>query len=111
MLARKLQRHPLHDVLVGDFGQAMLLLLGAVIVVLITALANLVSLALVRATDAARELSMRVALGASRLHLARQLTVEALAWLRYGSALGCALAVQAIRAASVVGSSLDTAAG
>ena len=39
----------LHDVLVGDFRQAMLLLLGAVIVVLIAALANLVSLALVRA--------------------------------------------------------------
>ena len=39
----------LHDVIVGNFRQAMLLLLGAVIVVLITALANLVSLALVRA--------------------------------------------------------------
>ena len=56
----------------------MLLLLGAVIVVLATALANLVSLALVRANGRRAELSMRMALGASRRHLARQLSVEAL---------------------------------
>ena len=90
----------LHDVLVGNFRQAMLLLLGAVIVVLITALANLVSLALVRAHGRSGELSMRIALGASRLHLARQLTVEGLLLAVTGSALGWALAVQAIAAAA-----------
>ena len=68
----------LHEALVGDYRQSMLLLLGAVVVVLATALANLVSLALVRANGRRAELSMRMALGASRLHLARQLTVEAL---------------------------------
>ena len=49
------------------------------IVVLATALANLVSLALVRANGRRGELSMRIALGASRVQLARQFTVEAFA--------------------------------
>ena len=85
--------------LVGDYRQSMLLLLGAVIVVLATALANLVSLALVRANGRRGELSMRIALGASRLHLARQLTMEALLLAVIGSGLGWVLAAQAIAAA------------
>ena len=86
----------LHEVLVGDFRQSMLLLLGAVIVVLATALANLVSLALVRANERRGELELRIALGASRLHLARQLGVEAFLLAVVGSGLGWLLAVQAI---------------
>ncbi len=91
---------PLRDTLVGEVRSAMLILFGAVIVVLATALSNLVSLSLVRASRRAAELSLRVAIGASRWHVARQLTVEALALAAIGSALGCALAAQAIRAAS-----------
>jgi putative ABC transport system permease protein len=90
---------PLHEMLVGDYRQSMLILLGAVIVVLATALANLVSLALVRANERRAELAMRVALGASRSHLARQLTVEALLLAATGSGLGWLLAAQAIKAA------------
>jgi putative ABC transport system permease protein len=89
----------LHEVLVGDFRQSMLLLLGAVIVVLATALANLVCLALVRANERRAELEVRTALGASRLYLARQLGVEALLLSAVGSALGWLLAGQAIRTA------------
>ena len=92
---------PLRDELVGEVRSAMLILFGAVIVVLATALMNLVSLSLVRASRRAAELSLRVAIGASRWHLARQLTVEALALAAMGSALGCALAAQTIRTASV----------
>ena len=92
---------PLGDAVVGEVRPAMLILFGAVIVVLATALSNLVSLSLVRASRRAAELSLRVAIGASRWHLARQLTVEALALAAIGSALGCALAALAIRAASV----------
>ena len=89
----------LHEALVGDSRQSMLLLLGAVIVVLATALANLVSLALVRTNGRRTELAMRMALGASRLHLARQLSVEALLLALIGSGLGWALAGQAIAVA------------
>ena len=89
----------LHEVLVGDFRQSMLLLLAAVIVVLAAALANLVSLALVRAHGRRVELSMRIAIGASWLQLARQLVVEASLLALSGTALGWMLAAQLIAAA------------
>lgn len=88
-----------HDVLVADYRQSMLMLLAAVIVVLATALANLVSLALVRANERRSELAMRMAIGASRSHLARLLTVEAFVLAAFGSGLGWLVATQAIRAA------------
>jgi predicted permease len=91
----------LHDAIVGGFRQPMFLLLGAVMVVLAAALANLASLSLVRAHGRTSELSMRIALGASRWHLVRQLTVEALMLAAIGAALGWALAVQAIAAAAL----------
>ena len=58
---------PLHEVLVGGYRQSMLLLFAAVVVVLAAALANLLSLALVRADGRRAELSVRMAIGASRL--------------------------------------------
>jgi putative ABC transport system permease protein len=96
---------PMHEVLVGDFRQPLLLLFAAVVIVLAAALANLVSLALVRANGRRTELSMRLALGASRLQLARQLAIEALVLAVTGTALGWLLASQAIVAAKVWASS------
>jgi putative ABC transport system permease protein len=90
---------PLQERLVADFRASMLLLLGAVAVVLATALANLVSLALVRATERRAELAMRTALGASRLALARQLGAEACVLAATGTGLGVVLASQAVAAA------------
>jgi putative ABC transport system permease protein len=86
----------LHEALIGDFRQSMLLLLGAVLVVLVTALANLVSLVLVRANERRAEFSIRVALGAPRLHLVRQLMVESLLLALIGGGLGFVLATWAI---------------
>ena len=90
---------PIHDALVGDFRRPMLFLLGAVVVVLGTALANLLSLVLVRANERQPELSIRIALGASRLQLMRQLTVEALLLTLAGSGLGWLLAAWGTHAA------------
>ena len=56
----------LREALIGNYRQSMLLLLGAVLVVLATALANLVSLVMVRANDRRKEFSIRAAIGASR---------------------------------------------
>jgi putative ABC transport system permease protein len=78
----------LKEALIVDYRQSMLLLLGAVLVVLFTALANLMSLVLVRANERRAELSVRVAIGASRLHLARQLVIESLVLAMIGSGLG-----------------------
>lgn len=89
----------LREVFVGDFRRSMLLLFGAVLIVLGTALANLVSLILTRANERRPELSIRVAIGASRAQLARQLTVEALLLTFIGSGLGLVLAAGATLAA------------
>ena len=91
----------LHDAVVGDFRQSMLVLLGAVIVVLATALANLVSLALVRANGRRTELSMRVAIGASDWRIVRQLAVEAFLLAFVGSSLGWIVANLAIAVAII----------
>lgn len=90
---------PLQEVIVGDYRQSMLILFAAVVVVLVTALANLMSLTLVRASGRSAELAVRTALGASRRQLARQLATEALLLAACGSALGVLVAYQAVRLA------------
>lgn len=94
----RVQVGPYRDTLVGDVRQSMLVLLGAVIVVLATALANLVSLVLVRANDRRGELAVRAALGASRRDLIRQLTVESSLLTIAGSLVGGLLATWAVAA-------------
>jgi putative ABC transport system permease protein len=83
----------LREALVGDYRQSMLLLLAAVLVVLGTALANLVSLALVQANERSTEFSIRVAMGASRLRLWRQLMLESFVLAVMGSGVGWILAI------------------
>jgi len=88
----------LREALIGDYRQSMLVLFAAVLVVLATALANLVSLVLVRAGGRRAELSIRVAVGASRLHLIRQLLIESLLLASASAALAWLLATWAISA-------------
>jgi putative ABC transport system permease protein len=82
----------LREIFVGDYRFSMLLLFSAVWVVLATALANLLSLVLIRANERRPELSIRIAIGASRAQLARQLTIEALLLTSAGVGLGLVLA-------------------
>ncbi len=85
----------MREALIGDHRPMMLLLLASVVVVLATALANLLCLVLVRAAERRAEMSIRIALGASRSHLVRQLGAEALALAAVGGVLGCVLAAWA----------------
>ena len=82
----------LHTVVVGNVRQTLFLLLTAVGVVLAAGLANLISLTLVRATARRSELTMRIALGASRVRLGRQLLMETLVLTGAGSVLGWLIA-------------------
>lgn len=72
----------------GQLRPVLLVLTGAVLCVLLIACANVSSLLLVRSTGRAKELAMRMAVGASRWALIRQVIIESLVLAAAGGAAG-----------------------
>ncbi len=87
---------PLHEQIIGSIGSLLLVLLGAVGFVLLIACANVANLLLLRAAARRQEISMRLALGATRWRLVRQLVTESLLLTLMGGVLGLALATWSI---------------
>jgi putative ABC transport system permease protein len=75
---------PLRDIVVGDYRQGLLLVVGAALLVLLITCANVAGLQFVRASTRQREVAIRLALGASRSAIARSHLVESLLLVALG---------------------------
>jgi len=84
---------PLSDDIVGQTRSTLLVLLGAAGLILLLTCVNIAGVMLARASDRQEEIALRMAIGASRGHLVRQLLVEGAVVATLGGIAGVVLGV------------------
>jgi predicted permease len=96
---------PLVTAMVGDLGSTLVVVLAAAILLLLLACVNVTNLMLARGSVRAREIAVRVALGAGRGRIVRQLLTESLVLATAGTVGGLAIAYIGVRVLLVFGAS------
>ena len=89
---------PVLDSIVGEAARNIWMLFGAVALILLIACANVTNLLLARAATRQKEMAIRVALGAGRLRIIRQLATESLLLSFLGAVAGWPIAIWSLSA-------------
>jgi putative ABC transport system permease protein len=103
-IAVKIQ--PLKDTILGNVGRSFWMLFGAVSLLLLIACMNIAALLLARSSQRRHEISIRFALGGSRIRIVRQLLTETFLLALAGAALGLVFAGAASKIFQTLAASL-----